>query len=80
MALTHWQVSCWLNRLLCGRRGMPLCARIYARPPSLWRTAFLRLMGLAFRDPGHCESVWRRWRAMQVYPPITGRRHPDPGY
>ncbi|MGN7870560.1 hypothetical protein ACTJI6_16985 [Paracoccus sp. 22332] len=42
--------------------------------------AFIDAMQIVWRDPVHCEDVHLRWRAMQAYPPITGRRHPDPGY
>lgn len=79
--MDHWQASCALNRALCGRRAMPVCARVYARPDGLGRTAFLRLMDRAFDEPDHCARVWRQWRAMQEPPPITGRTKPNPaGY
>lgn len=75
---SHWLWSCRINRALGGRRGMPLCARAWANGWHL----FIEWMAIAFRDAVHCESVHLRWLALQAYdpPPVTGRRHSDPGY
>lgn len=74
----HWCTSAWLNRLLCGTRGEPLCSRAWRRGWSL----FIECAAIAFRDPVHCQTIHLRWLALQAYDPapITGRRHSDPGY
>lgn len=58
---THWRASVRCNRLLCGQRGQPVCARVYAWSPSWHRSAFLILMDLYFAEPDHCQRIWRIW-------------------
>lgn len=55
--MTHWRASCWINCALGGRADEPLCSRVYRQPESRWRTAYLRLMDLAFDEPDHCLRV-----------------------
>ena len=59
--MTHWQASCLCNRLLLGRAGQPVCARVYAAKPSACRSVFLFLMDLAFGDFEHCKHIHCRW-------------------
>lgn len=60
--MTHWQVSVAINRLLCGRAGQPLCARVYMARPSIWRSAYLIAADLAFGEYRHCERIWLQWK------------------
>lgn len=57
----HWRASVRCNRLLCGQRGQPVCARIYALPPSWGRSVFLFLMDMWFGEYRHCARIWRVW-------------------
>lgn len=57
----HWNASCRCNRLLRGQRHQPVCARVYALPPSLPRSAFLILCDLWFGEYQHCARIHRVW-------------------
>ena len=76
----HWEWSCRWNARLGGDPEQPLCARVYACRCGILRTLYLEIMEMAFFEPDHCERVWRKWRAMQEPPPITGRTKARPGY
>lgn len=60
--MTHWERSCFCNRLLLGDKSEPVCSRIYRQPPSRWRSAFLRLMNWYFEESDHCHRLHRLWR------------------
>ncbi|WP_103173793.1 hypothetical protein [Paracoccus sp. SY] len=62
----HWQRSCEINaRYFGGDPTQPVCARVYAHPPALWRLIFLGAMVLYFRERGHCRRIWAEWVADQ---------------
>lgn len=85
--MLHWHVSSCLGFVLTGR-FRPVCSIVWGLPDCRPRTAFARRMNATFCEDRHCGRIHDTYvicamlRGPIQYdpPPITGRRHPDPGY
>lgn len=60
--MTHWEASCFINRLLGGRSDQPLCSRVYSSKPSPFRSAFLFCLDLSFGEYQHCKNIHNRYK------------------
>ncbi|MBV0892893.1 hypothetical protein KTN05_13680 [Paracoccus sp. Z118] len=75
----HWHASSLAGLLLTGCYR-PICAFVYGLPDSRVRTAFMRLMEMAFSETDHCARVARTYAigvALRDYKPQPEHRTHD---
>lgn len=69
----HWRASCALNLVLGGRSDEPLCSRVFGKPPSRFRRAYLMAMDKLFNESSHCLRVHAQYLLYKL-----NQRYPSP--